>query len=94
MNARIFTASATLAAFLGASVAMAETWLPPKEIQPKAEGSATPAATPQQPQAAPAKATEAPKNKEAKTKDCKAQSAAKGLHGPERKKFIESCKNS
>ncbi len=74
--------------------AMSQTWQPPAEIAPKAAPAApSAAAAPEQP--APEKVAQTPaKNKDSKMKDCKAQSAAKGLHGAERKKFIAECKNS
>jgi hypothetical protein len=98
-------AATTMACFLAHS-AGAQTWLPPKEIQPKTDtgGAATSAQTSAPGATAakssdPAKGVSAPKGadaskaKEAKLKDCKAQSLAKGLHGAERKKFLDSCKN-
>ncbi len=77
--------------------AISQTWQPPAEIAPKATATtpAAPSAAPVPEQAASEKIAQTPaKSREAKTKDCKAQSAAKGLHGAERKKFIEECKNS
>ena len=91
MNIKSIIAVAILTCFIASSAA-AQTWLPPKEIAPKTETNASP--TPATPApATTAKDADKPK-KEAKAKDCKAQSAAKGLHGPERKKFLEECKHS
>jgi len=94
MGMKSAAAAASLVCIL-VQPASAQTWLPPKEIQSKTDAGAAPATTPTPaPPAAAAKNTDASKNKEAKMKDCKAQSLAKGLHGAERKKFLDSCKNS
>jgi hypothetical protein len=87
-------ALAAFAALILANAAMAQVWQPPAEIAPKSTTAAVPpaAAAPEPP--APPNVAQTPKSKEAKAKDCKAQSAAKGLHGPDRKKFIDDCKNS
>jgi hypothetical protein len=90
----------TSVACIVAGAAAAQNWQPPAEIAPKSAAAATPpsAAAPEQAPAARTveapKLAETPKSKEAKVKDCKAQSAAKGLHGQERKKFLAECKNS
>ena len=93
MNMKSAIAISTLICFVCAGSATAQTWLPPKEIAPKTETGAAPPSTTQAP-ASSGKTADNPKNKEAKAKDCKAQSISKGLHGPERKKFIEDCKHS
>jgi hypothetical protein len=94
MNTKNTIAIVTLFGALCASGAMAQTWLPPKEIAPKTEaGAASPAVTPA-PEPAPVKTAEGRKKKEAKTKNCRAQGVAKNLHGRQRKKFIQDCTNS
>lgn len=97
MNFKCAFAVATLGCLLIGSAGAQTTWLPPKEIQSKTDAAppaaTTPAPAPTAAKSA-AKSPDAAKGKEAKVKDCKAQSLAKGLHGSERKKFLESCKNS
>lgn len=88
----------TSVACIIAGAAAAQNWQPPAEIAPKSAAAAPSEAAPEQASAAKTveapRLAEPPKSKEAKAKDCKAQSAAKGLHGQERKKFIAECKNS
>ncbi len=90
MKIQKMLSAAALIGFIGASAgAAAETWQLPEEIAPKKPAAAAPAgATP-----APAAAA-APVDKEAKAKECKAQSVAKGLHGKQRKQFLEDCAKS
>lgn len=98
MNFKCAFAAATLACLLAGSAGAQTTWLPPKEIQSKTDAAppatTTPAPAPTAAKSAAKSSPEAAKGKEAKVKDCKAQSLAKGLRGSERKKFLESCKNS
>jgi len=93
MNFKCAFAAATSACLLIGSAGAQTTWLPPKEIQSKTDAAA-PAATTPAPAPTAAKSPDAARDKVAKVKDCKAQSLAKGLRGSERKKFLESCKNS
>ena len=69
-----------------ASSALAQqTWAPPAEIAPKV-APAAPAQTPVAQK--PTVAAETPKSK---SKDCRAQADAKGLHGKARKAFRAEC---
>jgi hypothetical protein len=82
---------AALAGVMFASSAMAEqVWAPPAEIAPKAPQAQAQADTAPAP-AAQKPAAESSKNK---SKDCRAQADAKGLHGKARKAFRAECEKA
>ncbi len=72
---------------VSASASFAQTPAPAKPAAPAAAAPAAPAAAPA---AAPMKMGAA--EKAAMSKKCSADADAKGLHGKERKKFREACK--
>lgn len=99
MQIRLMPSAAALILFVGANAgALAETWKLPEEIAPKSEAGApavsTPATAASAPVTAEAAPAPAPVDKAAKKKECKSQAGAKGLHGKQRRQFMDECEKS